>query len=298
VLTQAEWQGNSGDSMALDVISRSRCFDGTQLTYQHLSSATGTAMRFAAFVPPQADQRPVPVVWYLSGLTCTEENFTVKAGAQRVAAELGLLLIAPDTSPRGNGVPGDPAGAYDFGLGAGFYVDATQEPWSRNYRMASYLERELPGLIGSELPADVARQSIIGHSMGGHGAITMALRNPGRYASVSAFSPISSPMSCPWGVKALSGYLGKDKASWRRYDACALLEDGARLSELLVDQGLADQFLATQLKPQLLEHACAQAGVPITLRMHEGYDHSYFFISTFIEDHLRWHAQRLEHASR
>jgi S-formylglutathione hydrolase len=279
--------------MALDVISRSRCFDGTQFTYQHQSSETGTAMRFAAFVPPGADQHPVPVVWYLSGLTCTEENFTVKAGAQRIAAKLGLLLIAPDTSPRGDAVPADPAGSYDFGLGAGFYVDATQQPWSQNYRMASYVERELPGLISSELPADVARQSIMGHSMGGHGALTIALRNQANYASVSAFSPICSPMNCPWGEKALSGYLGSNKENWRKYDACALLEDGARLTELLVDQGAADQFLETQLKPQLLERACARVGVPLTLRMHEGYDHSYFFISTFIENHLRWHAQRL-----
>jgi S-formylglutathione hydrolase len=279
--------------MALDVVSRSRCFDGTQFTYQHQSSETGTTMRFAAFVPPRADQSQVPVVWYLSGLTCTEENFTVKGGAQRIAAELGLLLIAPDTSPRGGGVPGDPAGSYDFGLGAGFYVDATREPWSRNYRMASYVERELPELISSELPADLARQSIMGHSMGGHGALTIALRNPARYASVSAFSPICSPMNCPWGEKALSGYLGSNKESWRRYDACALLEDGARLTDLLVDQGTADQFLETQLKPELLERASAQAGVPLKLRRHEGYDHSYFFISTFIEDHLRWHAQRL-----
>jgi S-formylglutathione hydrolase len=279
--------------MALDVVSRSRCFDGTQFTYQHQSSETGTTMRFAGFVPPRADQSQVPVVWYLSGLTCTEENFTVKGGAQRIAAELGLLLIAPDTSPRGGGVSRDPAGSYDFGLGAGFYVDATREPWSRNYRMASYVERELPELISSELPADLARQSIMGHSMGGHGALTIALRNPARYASVSAFSPICSPMNCPWGEKALSGYLGSNKESWRRYDACALLEDGARLTDLLVDQGTADQFLETQLKPELLERASAQAGVPLKLRRHEGYDHSYFFISTFIEDHLRWHAQRL-----
>jgi S-formylglutathione hydrolase len=250
-------------------------------------------MRFATFVPPQADRRLVPVLWYLSGLTCTEENFTVKAGAQRIAAELGLLLIAPDTSPRGDAVPSDPAGSYDFGLGAGFYVDATQEPWSQNYRMASYIERELPEVIRSELPVDISRQSIMGHSMGGHGALTMALRYQGRYRSVSAFAPICSPMNCPWGEKALSGYIGTDRESWRRYDACALLQDGARLQELLVDQGAADQFLETQLMPQLLEHACAQAGVSLTLRMHEGYDHSYFFISTFIEDHLRWHAQRL-----
>ena len=279
--------------MALDVVSRSRCFDGTQFIYQHQSSETGTMMRFAAFVPPQAHQSPFPVLWYLSGLTCTEENFTVKAGAQRVAAELGFLLIAPDTSPRGDAVPSDPEGSYDFGLGAGYYIDATEQPWSRNYRMASYIEHELPGLITSELPADGARQSIMGHSMGGHGALTIALRNQARFASVSAISPICSSMNCPWGQKALSGYLGSNKESWRRYDACALLDDGARMTELLVDQGAADQFLETQLKPALLERACARASVPLSLRMHEGYDHSYFFISTFIEDHLRWHAQRL-----
>ena len=278
--------------MALDVVSRSRCFDGTQFTYQHQSTETGTMMRFAAFVPPRADERPAPVVWYLSGLTCTEENFTVKAGAQRIAAELGLLLIAPDTSPRGDAVPGDPAGSYDFGLGAGFYVDATQPPWSRNYRMASYMERELPGLISSRIPSRMSRARA-SCPMGGHGALTIALRNPARYASVSAFSPVCSPMNCPWGEKALTGYLGNNKESWRRYDACALLEDGARVTELLVDQGATDQFLGTQLKPEFLERACARAGVPLTLRMHQDYDHSYFFISTFIEDHLRWHAQRL-----
>jgi len=283
--------------MTLKIVSESRCFDGTQFIYQHDSSETGTKMRFAAFVPPQARQSRLPILWYLSGLTCTEENFTVKAGAQRVAAELGLLLIAPDTSPRGDEVPRDPAGSYDFGLGAGFYVDATEEPWSRNYRMASYIERELPALVISELAADSERQSIIGHSMGGHGALTMALRNPTRYASVSAFSPISSPSNCPWGQKALSGYLGSNKESWRRYDSCALLEDGMRVNELLVDQGTADQFLETQLKPELLKSACAQAGVPLTLRMQQGYDHSYFFISSFIEDHLRWHARRLESAA-
>jgi S-formylglutathione hydrolase len=279
--------------MALQVVSQSRCFDGRQFTYQHHSAETGTMMRFAAFVPPQAHQGPCPVIWYLSGLTCNEENFTVKAGAQRIAAELGVLLVAPDTSPRGDGVARDPEGSYDFGLGAGFYVDATQQPWSQNYRMASYIERELPELVTSELPADGARQSIMGHSMGGHGALTIALHNPSRYASVSAFSPICSPMNCQWGQKALSGYLGSNKENWRRYDACALLADGARVTDLLVDQGTSDQFLETQLKPELLERACERASVPLTLRMHEGYDHSYFFISTFIADHLRWHAQRL-----
>jgi S-formylglutathione hydrolase len=282
--------------MALDLVSQARCFGGAQNVFRHRSTETGTEMRFAAFVPPQASARKVPVFWFLSGLTCTEENFTVKAGAQRVAAELGLLLVAPDTSPRGEGVPDDPSGAYDFGLGAGFYLDATQQPWARNYRMESYLLRELPGLIAAELPADMDRQAIAGHSMGGHGAITLALKNPERFASVSAFAPISAPMCCPWGEKALGGYLGPDRSVWRRHDSCALIEDGARLPELLVDQGNADIFLESQLKPALLEAACTQAGIPLTLRRHEGYDHSYFFIATFIEDHLRWHAERLGRA--
>jgi S-formylglutathione hydrolase len=279
--------------MVLEVVSQSRCFDGVQFVYRHRSDETGTAMRFSTFIPPQAKQTPVPVVWFLSGLTCTEENFTVKAGAQRVAAELGLMVVAPDTSPRGEGVPDDPEGAYDFGLGAGFYVDATQEPWAQNYRMASYVARELPALVGSELPADMSRQGIMGHSMGGHGAITVALKNPGRFAAVSALAPIASPMSCPWGEKALSGYLGPDRSTWRAYDSCALIEDGARLPELLVDQGTDDTFLGSQLKPGLLEKACAEAGIPLNLRYREGYDHSYFFIATFTENHLRWHAERL-----
>ncbi len=278
--------------MTLETISQNRCFGGTQFTYRHDSAETGTPMRFAAFVPQAASGR-VPVVWFLSGLTCTEENFTVKAGAQRVAAELGLLLIAPDTSPRGDGVPDDPEKAYDFGLGAGFYVDATQAPWAKNYRMRSYIEWELPALVGTELPADMSRQSIMGHSMGGHGALTIALRNPGRFASVSAFSPIASPLHCPWGEKALGGYLGPDRATWREYDACALIEGGAKLPGLLVDQGSADNFLTSQLKPELLANACEAAGIPLTLRLQEGYDHSYFFIATFIEDHLRYHARAL-----
>ena len=250
-------------------------------------------MRFAAFVPPQADKQPVPVVWYLSGLTCTEENFTVKAGAQRVAAELGLLLVAPDTSPRGETIPRDPAGSYDLGLGAGFYVDATQPPFSENYRMWSYVTEELPELIAREFPVDPARQSILGHSMGGHGALTIALGSPGRYRAASAFSPIVAPSQVPWGTKALGGYLGHDRAAWRRHDAVALIEDGARFSDFLVDYGDADPFLKEQLRPELLTQACAQAGIPLTLRNHAGYDHSYYFISTFMEDHLRWHAARL-----
>ena len=282
--------------MTLETVSNSRCFGGHQRVYRHRSSETGTDMRFAAYLPPQAELGPVPVVWFLSGLTCTEENFTVKAGAQRVAAALGLMLIAPDTSPRGEGVPDDPEGSYDFGLGAGFYVDAVREPWARNYRMASYIERELPELVGSQLPADMRRQGIMGHSMDGHGAITIALRNENRFASVSAFAPIASPMQCSWGEKALSRYLGEDRTAWRRYDSCALIEDGMRVPELLVDQGTEDSFLRSQLKPELLEAACAKAGISLTLRRQQGYDHSYFFIATFIEDHLRWHAVRLRPA--
>ncbi|MBA1155481.1 S-formylglutathione hydrolase [Microvirga mediterraneensis] len=279
--------------MSFETVSQARSFGGTQFVYRHLSEETGTPMRVAVFVPPQAAAAKVPVVWFLAGLTCTEENFTVKAGAQRVASELGLILIAPDTSPRGEAVPDDPEGAYDFGLGAGFYVDATQEPWARNYRMRSYLERELPDLVAEHLPADMSRQGIMGHSMGGHGALTIGLRDPERFRAVSAFAPIASPLNCPWGEKALSRYIGPDRAAWRDYDACALIEGGARLPDLLVDQGTADGFLDSQLKPQLLEAACAKAGQPLTLRMQDGYDHSYFFIATFIEDHLRWHAQRL-----
>jgi S-formylglutathione hydrolase len=279
--------------MALEQISRSKCFGGTQTAYRHASVETGCDMRFSVFAPPQAESRPVPVVWFLSGLTCTEENFTVKAGAQRVAAERGLMLIAPDTSPRGDDVPDDPDKAYDFGLGAGFYVDATREPWSKHYRMRSYIEAELPALVGRELPADMMRQGIMGHSMGGHGALTIALRNTGRFASVSAFAPIVSAANCPWGEKALSGYLGDNRVMWRTYDACALIEDGARLPALLVDQGTADGFLQSQLRPELLEAACDKAKMPLTLRRQDGYDHSYFFISSFIADHLRWHAERL-----
>ena len=279
--------------MPLETLSASRCFGGTQAFHRHPSDETGTPMRFAVYTPPAAERAKVPVVWFLAGLTCTEENFTVKAGAQRVASELGVMLIAPDTSPRGESVPDDPEGAYDFGLGAGFYLDATEAPWAANYRMRSWVERELPALIEAELPADMARQSIMGHSMGGHGALTVALRNSGRFKAVSAFAPIVSPLNCPWGEKALGGYLGPDRAAWRAYDACALIEDGARAPEILVDQGEADPFLEKELKPQLLEAACAAAGMPLTLRRQPGYDHSYYFISSFIEDHLRWHAERL-----
>jgi S-formylglutathione hydrolase len=274
-------------------VSANRSFDGVQGVYDHDSAATGTPMRFAVFTPPQAGKGKVPVVWWLSGLTCTHANFTDKAGAQRMASELGLMIVAPDTSPRGEDVPKDPENAYDFGLGAGFYVDATAAPWAKHYKMRSYIETELPKLIAAEFPADMARQSIMGHSMGGHGALTIALRNPDRFRAVSAFAPIGAPSEVPWGQKALGGYLGPDRKAWRAYDACALIEDGARVAEIFVDQGEADQFLKEQLKPELLAAACAKAGITLTLRRQAGYDHSYYFIATFIEDHLRWHAERL-----
>ncbi|MEW5684743.1 MAG: S-formylglutathione hydrolase [Pseudomonadota bacterium] len=277
----------------METVSTAKSFGGVQGVYRHDSRETGTPMTFSVFVPPQAEAGPRPVVWYLSGLTCTHANVTDKGQFQRVCAELGLILVAPDTSPRGEGVPDDAEGAWDFGLGAGFYVDATEAPWSANYRMESYIVSELPALIAARFPADMDRQAITGHSMGGHGALTLALKHPGRWKSVSAFAPISSPMRCPWGEKALGGYLGPDRAAWRRHDATALIEDGARAPELLVDQGLADGFLENQLKPELLEAACRDAGIPLTLRRQAGYDHSYFFISSFMEDHLRWHAQRL-----
>lgn len=277
--------------MSFETVSEQRCFGGVQGVYTHQSRETGTAMRVAVFTPPQARTQKVPVFWFLAGLTCTEENFTVKAGAQRVAAELGLMLVAPDTSPRGEGVPGDPDKAYDFGLGAGFYVDATQPPWAANYRMFSYITKELPDVI-AQFPADVSRQGICGHSMGGHGALTIALKNPGRFKSVSAFAPIVAPTQVPWGHKAFSGYLGSVDAG-QTYDATALVRAGARVPDVLIDQGDADKFLESQLKPQLFAAACADHAIPCTLRMQPGYDHSYFFIASFIEDHLRWHAARL-----
>ena len=279
--------------MALTRVSASRCFGGTQSVYSHESRETGCVMRFGVFLPPQAEAQRVPVLYWLSGLTCTEENFIVKAGAQRVAAQLGLALVVPDTSPRGLKIPGE-AESYDFGLGAGFYVDATQAPWSRGYRMYSYVTKELPGLVESSFPVDGKRVGVFGHSMGGHGALTIALKNPEYYKSVSAFAPISSPMRAPWGEKALTGYLGPDRAAWREYDATALLEDrGWRGPALLVDQGTSDQFLQSQLKPELLEEACRRARVGLELRLQEGYDHSYFFIASFIEDHLRFHSRNL-----
>ena len=278
--------------MSLTVKSTNRAFGGVQGVYEHASAATGTPMTFSVFVPPHDPGARLPVLWYLSGLTCTHANVTEKGEFRRACAEHGIIFIAPDTSPRGDDVPDDDA--YDFGKGAGFYVDATEAPWAANFRMRSYIEDELPALIAAEFPmADMTRQGITGHSMGGHGALTVALRTPDRFRSVSAFAPIVSPLHCPWGEKALGGYLGPDRAAWRAYDACALIDDGARVPEILVDQGDADQFLAEQLKPELLADACHRAGIDLTLRLQPGYDHSYYFISTFMADHIAWHAARL-----
>ncbi len=279
--------------MVIETLSTNRSHHGTQGVYRHSAATTGTEMTFSVFVPDHAPGAKLPVVWYLSGLTCNHANVTEKGEFRAACAELGLIFVAPDTSPRGEGVADDAEGAYDFGLGAGFYVNATQAPFAAHYRMQDYIEQELPALVAEEFPVDMARQGIMGHSMGGHGALTISLRNPGRYKSTSAFAPIVSPLNCPWGLKALGGYLGADQDGWRDYDACALIEGGARLPDLLVDQGEADNFLVEQLKPELLQTACEAAGQPLTLRLQPGYDHSYYFISTFMTDHLRWHAVRL-----
>lgn len=277
----------------MEQVSASRSHGGVQRVYRHASSATGTPMTFSVFVPDHVPGAMLPVVWYLSGLTCTHANVTEKGDYRAACARHGFIFVAPDTSPRGEGVPGDPAGATDFGLGAGFYVDATQAPFDRNYRMWSYVTDELPALVAANFPADMVRQSIIGHSMGGHGALTVGLRHPERFRAVSAFAPIVAPSQVPWGRKALGGYLGADKATWRAHDAVALIEDGARLPELLIDQGEADPFLENQLKPDLLEAACANTGIALTLRRHAGYDHGYYFVSSFMADQLDWHASRL-----
>lgn len=276
----------------METLSTNRSHGGVQGVYRHASSATGSDMTFSVFVPDHAPGARLPALWFLSGLTCTHANVTEKGEYRAACAKYGVILVAPDTSPRGEGVPDD--AAYDFGQGAGFYVDATEAPWSTHFRMRSYVERELPALIGAEFPADMARQGVTGHSMGGHGALTIALRDPGRFRSVSAFSPIAAPSQVPWGEKALRGYLGADRAAWREYDAVALIEDGARFPELLVDTGTDDPFLSEQLRSELLEAACRDAGVALTQRLQPGYDHSYYFVSTFLADHVAWHAERLK----
>ncbi len=274
----------------METLSETRCFGGVQKTIRHASRETGTDMNVSIFLPPAAERGPVPVLYYLSGLTCTEENVTVKGGAQRRAAELGLAVVAPDTSPRGLDLPGE-HDDWDFGSGAGFYVNATESPWRDHYRMYAYVTKELPGLVGETQPIDVSRAAITGHSMGGHGALVIGLRHPDRYASISAFAPICSPTRCPWGEKAFSGYLGADRSSWAEYDASLLVARTPHPHEILIDQGAADGFLEQQLKPELLEAACRESGQALRLRLHEGYDHSYFFIATFMADHV-------EHAAR
>jgi S-formylglutathione hydrolase len=278
--------------MALTTLSEHASFGGVQGYYQHDSSVIGLPMKFGVYRPPQAAHAPVPVLFYLAGLTCNEETFAIKAGAQRMAAELGLMLVTPDTSPRGTGVEGADA-AWDFGTAAGFYLDATEAPWAPHWRMESYVTQELRDLVLAQFPARADRVGIFGHSMGGHGALTLALRHPGQYQSVSAFAPICAPTQCPWGHKAFTGYLGTDVQAWEAHDAAHLIRHGATCPPLLVDQGQADKFLDAQLHPHLLEAACTATGQPLTLRRHAGYDHGYFFIATFIEDHLRHHAQTL-----
>jgi S-formylglutathione hydrolase len=277
----------------MEQIAENRCFGGRQLRFSHASSALDCAMNFSVYLPPAAEHGPVPVLYWLSGLTCTDENFVQKAGAQRYAAQHGVALVAPDTSPRGEGVPDDPEGAYDFGSGAGFYVNATQAPWSRNYRMYDYVVEELPALVTAKLPVNGERAGIFGHSMGGHGALTIALKNPGRFRSVSAFSPICSPLNCAWGEKALGQYLGADRQAWREYDTTELVRAATSHLPALIDQGEADNFLVQQLKTELLEQACSNANYPMTIRRQAGYDHSYFFIATFIGEHIAFHARLL-----
>lgn len=278
----------------MKLLSSVQSFGGLQNQYEHASASLNCTMQFSVYLPPQAQAgQDVPVAYWLSGLTCTDQNFATKAGAQRVAAELGIAIVMPDTSPRGEAVPDDADKAYDFGLGAGFYVDATQTPWNAHYRMYSYIVDELPALLEANLPFS-GKRAVFGHSMGGHGALTIALNHPDRYVSVSAFSPIVSPSQCPWGQKALGLYLGADQAAWHRHDTVALIRNGARQMPMLVDQGLADNFLASQLKTDLLENALKETGYQAEVRYHVGYDHSYYFIATFVEDHLRFHAKHLK----
>lgn len=279
--------------MGLELLSSNRCFAGEQRRYQAVSEALSGNTVFSVFMPDFAASNPVPVLVYLSGLTCTDENAVTKAGAQRVASELGIAVVFPDTSPRGDGVADDPDGAYDLGLGAGFYINATQSPWSSHYQMESFIVEELPLLLASLEGLDLTRVSICGHSMGGHGAMTLAFKHPGTYCSVSAFSPICAPADCPWGHKAFTAYLGADQEEWRHHDASTLIRSGAEQVPLLVDQGAADAFLEDQLKPSALKAACDAVGFPLTYREHDGFDHSYFFIASFIEEHLRFHAKFL-----
>ncbi len=276
----------------METLSQHHCFGGVQGFYRHSAHSIGLPMKFGVFVPPQAAHGPVPVLFYLAGLTCTEETFAIKAGAQRLAAELGLMIVTPDTSPRGTGIDAADA-AWDFGHGAGFYLDATQAPWAGHFRMETWVTQELCQLVLAHFPARADRVGLFGHSMGGHGALTLALRHPGQYQSVSAFAPIAAPSQCPWGEKAFTGYLGEDRSGWAAHDATELIKAGHKAPPLLVDQGLADQFLAAELHPHLLEAACAEAGQPLTLRRHAGYDHGYYFIASFIDDHLRHHARTL-----
>ncbi|GMN04253.1 S-formylglutathione hydrolase [Erythrobacter sp. MTPC3] len=279
--------------MTFEIVSETRSHGGVQGVYSHASEATGTDMTFAAFVPGHRPGETLPVLWYLSGLTCTHANVMEKGEYRSACARHGIILIAPDTSPRGEHVP-DADNEYDFGKGAGFYVDASQAPWDRHYRMRSYIEQELPELIAERFPADMQRQSIMGHSMGGHGALTIGLRNPDRFRSISAFSPIAAPSQVPWGTKALGRYLGQDQAAWREYDATSLVKDGARHDHILIDQGTADNFLEKQLKSEIFVSACEDAGLQPEVRMQDGYDHSYFFISTFMAEHVGWHAKHLK----
>lgn len=279
--------------MTLETVSEARCFGGIQGVYRHRSEALDCTMQLAVFQPPQAEDERVPGLYYLSGLTCTEENFAAKAGAQRYAAEHGLILVAPDTSPRGTDLPGE-HDDWDFGSGAGFYLDATREPWSRHYNMYSYVAEELPGLINAAFPILPERVGITGHSMGGHGALTIALRHPDRYRSLSAFAPIVAPTHCPWGEKAFRGYLGEDREAWKRWDACELAAGSSWDAPILVDQGTADPFLEEQLQPQRFAEACEAAGIPLILRMQPHYDHSYYFIASFMWDHMSHHAHQLK----
>mgnify|MGYP003654316480 FL=1 len=278
--------------MTIESISSTKAFGGWHKQYSHQSSALNCTMRFAIYLPPQAETQKVPVLYWLSGLTCTDENFMQKAGAQRIAAELGMAIVAPDTSPRGEGVADDTDGAYDFGLGAGFYLNATKPPFSQHYQMYDYVVNELPALIEAHFPVTEQR-SISGHSMGGHGALTIGLKNPNKYKSLSAFSPICHPMDSPWGIKAFRGYLGDDQQQWKQYDSCELMANSQQFVPALVDQGSNDNFLNEQLKPQDLVKVAKDKGYPLELRMQPGYDHSYYFIATFIEDHLRFHAKYL-----